>query len=59
METKKYIEQSLYKGKVKVKFFPESHQYWIDGKRKLGEFRTKKEAIKRERQIQFFKHMKK
>ena len=36
METKKYIEQSLYKGKVNVKFFPDSHQYWIDGKRKTG-----------------------
>ena len=26
------------------------------GEKKLGEFRTKKDAIKRERQIQFFKH---
>ena len=33
---------------------------WIlfskDKKKKLGTFKTKKEAIKRERQIQFFKH---
>ena len=27
-------------------------------KKKLGEFRTKKAAIKRERQIQFFKYKK-
>lgn len=26
----------LYQGKIKVKFFTESHQYWIDGKRKRG-----------------------
>tara|TARA_Y100000310_G_scaffold328248_1_gene396080 strand:+ start:266 stop:400 length:135 start_codon:yes stop_codon:yes gene_type:complete len=25
-------------------------------RKKLGSFRTKKEAVKRERQIQFFKH---
>lgn len=24
-----YIETALYKGKVKIKFFPESHQYWV------------------------------
>ena len=23
------IETALYKGKVKIKFFPESHQYWV------------------------------
>ena len=33
--------------------------YTKDRKRILGKFRTKKEAVKRERQIQFFKHMKK
>lgn len=27
---------SLYKGKVEVKFFPESHIYYVDGKRKTG-----------------------
>ena len=37
----KYIESTLYKGKVKVKFYPLSHQYWVsvDGspfKRKSG-----------------------
>lgn len=26
----------LYKGKVQVKFFPDSHQYWVNGKRKSG-----------------------
>ncbi len=31
--------------------------YTKDGKRRLGEFKTKKDALKRERQIQFFKHM--
>lgn len=31
-----YIETELYKGKIKVKFFPESHQYWINGARKSG-----------------------
>ena len=32
--------------------------YSKDGKKILGEFRTKKAAIKRERQIQYFKHLK-
>ncbi len=32
--------------------------YTGDDKKKLGEFKTKKDALKRERQIQFFKHMK-
>jgi len=27
---------TLYKGKVEIKFFPESHQYWVNGKRKTG-----------------------
>lgn len=27
---------SLYKGKIEVKFFPDSHQYWVNGKRKSG-----------------------
>lgn len=36
-----FIESTLYKGKVKIKFYPESHQYWmsINGspfKRKSG-----------------------
>lgn len=36
-----FIESTLYKGKVKIKFYPNSHQYWasIDGgayKRKSG-----------------------
>lgn len=30
------IETALYGGKVKIKFFPDSHSYWIDGKRKTG-----------------------
>lgn len=28
-EPKEVIESELYKGKVKVRFFPDSHQYWI------------------------------
>tara|TARA_Y100000310_G_scaffold343572_1_gene451861 strand:- start:629 stop:763 length:135 start_codon:yes stop_codon:yes gene_type:complete len=32
--------------------------YSKDKKKKLGEFRSKKAALKRERQIQFFKHKK-
>lgn len=32
--------------------------YTKDGKRVLGKFRSKKAALKRERQIQFFKHFK-
>ena len=40
-ETPKFIESELYKGKVKVKFYPLSHQYWISlngapAKRKSG-----------------------
>lgn len=31
-----FIESKLYKGKVAIKFFPESHQYWVDGARKTG-----------------------
>lgn len=27
---------ALYKGKVEVKFFPESHSYYVNGKRKTG-----------------------
>lgn len=30
------IIQKLYKGKVEVKFFPESHIYMVEGKRKTG-----------------------
>lgn len=29
-------ESTLYGGKVKVKFFPESHRYYVDGKPKTG-----------------------
>lgn len=29
METREAIVTELYKGKVKVKFFPASHQYWV------------------------------
>ena len=32
--------------------------YTKEGKKKLGTFKTKKDAIKRERQIQYFKHLK-
>lgn len=31
-----FFETKLYKGKVTVKFFPVSHQYWMNGKRKTG-----------------------
>lgn len=30
------LESTLYKGKVKIRFFPESHIYVVDGKRKTG-----------------------
>lgn len=30
------IEFELYKGKVQGKFYPDSHAYWINGKRKTG-----------------------
>jgi hypothetical protein len=30
------VEFTLYKGKVKGKFFPDSHIYFVDGKRKTG-----------------------
>lgn len=33
--------------------------YTKDVKRALGKFKSKKDAVKRERQIQFFKHAKK
>ncbi len=33
---KNVLESTLYKGKVKIRFFPDSHQYWVDGKRKTG-----------------------
>tara|TARA_Y100000034_G_C6701699_1_gene309480 strand:- start:110 stop:244 length:135 start_codon:yes stop_codon:yes gene_type:complete len=33
--------------------------YTKDGKKRLGEFRTKKDALKRERQIIYFKNLKK
>lgn len=31
-----FLEFELYKGKVKGKFYPNSHAYYIDGKRKTG-----------------------
>lgn len=33
---KEVIETKLYGGKITVKFFVDSHQYWVDGKRKTG-----------------------
>jgi hypothetical protein len=30
MEKTPPIETTLYNGKIKVKFFPDSHQYWVD-----------------------------
>ncbi|MBI2663311.1 hypothetical protein HYX15_02145 [Candidatus Woesearchaeota archaeon] len=33
--------------------------YSKDKNKKLGEFKTKKDALKREKQIQYFKHLKK
>lgn len=41
--------------KVKNKYVLYSH----DGKKKLGTFDTKKEALEREKQINFFKRRKK
>ncbi len=35
-EEKNVIEFDLYKGKVKGKFYPDSHAYYVDGKRKTG-----------------------
>lgn len=32
----KFIEMALYSGKIMVKFFPVSHQYWVNGVRKTG-----------------------
>lgn len=29
-------ESTLYNGKVSIKFFPDSHQYWVNGKRITG-----------------------
>lgn len=31
-----FKEFSLFKGRIKIKFFNESHQYWVNGKRKTG-----------------------
>lgn len=36
MEKTPAQESTLYKGKVKIKFFPDSHIYMVDGKRKTG-----------------------
>lgn len=30
------VLMKLYKGKVEIKFFPESHQYWVNGRRVTG-----------------------
>lgn len=35
-QEKGVIETSLYGGKVNIRFFSDSHQYWVDGKRKTG-----------------------
>lgn len=35
-EIKNVQESELYKGKVKIKFYPDSHQYWMNGVRKSG-----------------------
>lgn len=35
-QEKNVVEFSLYNGKVKGKFFPDSHAYYVDGKRKTG-----------------------
>ena len=32
MDTPKFLESSLYKGKVKIRFYPASHQYWASVK---------------------------
>lgn len=31
-----FQESTLYKGKIEIKFFPKSHQYWVNGVRKTG-----------------------
>lgn len=36
MSEKNVLESELYKGKVKIRFFPDSHQYWMNGIRKQG-----------------------
>lgn len=36
MASTNVIESELYKGKVKIRFFPDSHQYWMNGVRKSG-----------------------
>lgn len=35
-EEKKVIESTLYKGKVSIRFFEESHVYMVDGERKVS-----------------------
>lgn len=35
-EEKEVIESELYNGKVSIRFFPKSHQYWMNGIRKTG-----------------------
>ena len=40
-----------------VKLGPKYILYSKDGKRKLGEFRSKRAAMLREKEIQMFKHM--
>lgn len=36
MSDKNVLESSLYKGKVKIRFFPDSHVYMVNGKRATG-----------------------
>lgn len=36
MNTPEFTEFTLYKGKVKGKFYPKSHAYYVNGKRKTG-----------------------
>lgn len=36
MEKSKVIESTLYKGKAKIRFFPDSHIYYVNGERRVG-----------------------
>lgn len=36
MEKSKPIESTLYKGKAKIRFFPDSHIYYVNGERRVG-----------------------
>lgn len=35
-QNKNVQESELYKGKIKIRFFPDSHQYWVNAVRKTG-----------------------